>query len=59
MSYNTQPLKGTTNSLALKIAPNGDVERLETPGPVELPKTAIWGEEGAREQIQPAVSLGP
>ena len=43
MSYNTQPLKGTTNSLAIKIAPNGDVKRLETPGPVELPKTAIWG----------------
>tara|TARA_B100000902_G_scaffold83363_1_gene87961 strand:+ start:675 stop:1673 length:999 start_codon:yes stop_codon:yes gene_type:complete len=42
VSYNTQPLKGTTHSLAIKIAPNGDVKRLETPDPVELTKTPIW-----------------
>ena len=42
VSYNTQPLKGAANSLAIKIAPNGDVKRLETPDPVELTKTPIW-----------------
>ena len=42
VTYNTQPLKGTSNSLAIRVAPNGDVERLEKPDYVELPKTPIW-----------------
>ena len=42
VTYNTQPLKHAANSLAIKIASNGDVEKLGKTDFIELPETPIW-----------------